>query len=1092
MAEKLAMRLHQLAALRGVVAFEARDASSQVPVRKVFEMPCLKFPMTMSSFWRSCSGAPSLAALAAALLCFGAPAARAQVTSSSILGFVFDPSGAAIPNAEITVSDAQHGLTRYSTTDASGAYIVLGLPPATYAVTASAPSFAAATQRDVALEVNTQLRTDFHLVLASVKKVIQVEGNANPLQTESGELGEVIDQSQIESLPLNRRDFLQLALLVPGTFPPVQDSELSTRGAFSMHVDGGREEFNNFLLDGVDNNDPYVNRYGVEPPVDSIQEFKVATNSYSAEYGRSAAGQVNVITRQGSDDFHGSAYDYFRNSALDAHNFFDASGSLPLHRNQFGFSFGGPIIKQKTFFFGSTDFYRDREGLSQITEVPTLAERAGNGIVPTAQIPVLVQDVLNLYPKPNYTGANGNYFGSAVQTENTEVGSYRVDQQLSGSDLLTFRYSFGDVDLFEPFLSQNTVPGFGDYLKDHIQNFSAQYQKVLNARATNSLRIGYGRFSRDLLPQNYNVNVGQLWGVNWLNVPSAAQGYPNISVGGFSPVGDTATLPIRRHTNTYELGDSLTLDRGAHVFKIGVDIRKLQLNGILDLFSRGSISFTGAIAGSGVNDLLLDLPTYAIQSQSNNPIHMRTQSYDGYVEDDWRILRNLTLNLGLRYEYNTPTVDPQNGMSDLNLQTGQVVKVGTNGITRSGIYPDYNNFAPRLGVAWNPAQNWVVRAGYGIFYDSGMFVVPSSLYFNPPEFNLALYFQNAVLPISLENPFPTGVGFIPPPTLSVLNPDMVTPYIQQWNLTVERSLDKWGTLTLAYAGSKGTKLVRSYDLNQPTLDPSAPPNTVDPSRRPYPAYNNIFAVESGGNSSFNSLQASYLKRMSSHFSLRLAYTYSHSIDDQSAFLGIGVDPNFPQNSHDLAAEKAASSFDVRHRFVGAYVIDLPQGNLWTRNTEIRGITTIETGQPFTPQLNVDNSNTGNAGTANEAGSDRPNVVGSWTTGSCPNPSGGAPFPVGTPNCWFNTSAFVVGPLNTFGNAGRNIIRGPGYASFDLSALRNFNLTEHLKMSFEAQAFNLFNRPNFKQPDNVLEDVNFGKIGSAFDPRQIQLALRFSF
>jgi outer membrane receptor protein involved in Fe transport len=1032
--------------------------------------------------------------LFATLLCPLRSLVAAQVTSSSILGYVFDPSGAAIPNAEVTVSDARHALTRHTTTDAAGAFIVLGLPPATYSVTASAPSFAEVTQQGLVLEVNTELRADFRLALANVKKTIEVQATANPLQTESADLGAVIDQNEIENLPLNRRDFLFLALLAPGVLPPVQGSELSTRGAFSMHAGGGREEFNNFLLDGADNNDPYVDRYGVEPPVDSIQEFKVATNDYSAEYGRSAAGQVNVITRQGTDNYHGSVYDYFRNGDLDARNFFDSSGALPLHRNQFGFSGGGPILRDKTFFFASTDFYRNREGLSDITEVPTLAERAGNGIIATGQIPALVTDVLNLYPLPNYNGANGNYFGSPVGTENTEQGNYRVDHHLSGSDLLTFRYSFADVDLFEPYLegSSVTVPGYGDYLKDHIQNFTGQYQKVLNSRATNSVRIAYGRFSRDLLPQNYNVDVGSLWGVNWLNVPTEAQGFPNISVGGFSSVGDSATLPILRHTNTYQIGDSLTLDRGAHVFKIGVDIRKLQLNGILDLYNRGSISFTGAITGSGINDLLEDLPTYTLQSQANNPIHMRTQSYDGYVEDDWRILHNVTLNLGLRYEYNTPTVDPTNGMSDLDLQTGQVVPVGTNGITRSGIYPDYNNFAPRLGVAWSPAQNWVVRAGYGIFYDSGMFVVPSSLYFNPPEFNLALYFQNAVTPVSLADPFPSGLGYIPPPTLAVLNPDMVTPYIQQWNLTVERSFGAGGTLTVAYAASKGTDLIRSYDLNQPALDPTAIPGDLEQSRRPYPAYANIFDVESGANSIFNSLQASYLKRMSSHFSLRLAYTYSHSIDDQSAFLGIGVDPNFPQNSHDLAAERADSSFDMRHRFVAAYVIDLPQGNLWTRNTEIRGITTIQSGQPFTPELNFDNSNTGDAGTANDAGTDRPNVVGSWTTGSCPNPSGGAPFPVGTVNCWFNTSAFVVGPPNTYGDAGRNIIRGPGFASFDLSALRNFNLTEHLRMSFEAQAFNLFNRPNFNQPDNVLEDATFGQIGSAKDPRQIQLALRFSF
>jgi hypothetical protein len=1017
----------------------------------------------------------------------------AQVTSSSILGYVYDPSGAVINDASVTVSDARHALTRRTTTDASGSFIVAGLPPATYSVTATAPSFGEVTQRDLELEVNTQLRTDFHLVLAGVKKTIQVEATANPLQTESAEVGTVIDQSQIESLPLNRRDFLQLALLVPGVFPPVQGSELSTRGAFSMNAGGGREEFNNFLLDGADNNDPYVNRYGVEPPVDSIQEFKVAVNSYSAEYGRSASAQVNVITRQGTNAFHGSVYDYFRNGALDARNFFDSTGALPLHRNQFGFSGGGPIIKDKTFFFASTEFYRNREGMSEITEVPTLAQRAGNGVVPTGQIPALVNDVLNLYPLPNYNGANGNYFGSPKGTENTELGSYRVDHHLTPSQLLTFRYSFAKVDLFEPYLPGSAVklPGFGDYLKDHIQNFAVQYQQILGTRATNSVRLSYGRFSRGLLPQNFNVNVGQLWGVNWLNVPADMQGYPGITVGGFSSVGDSGSLPILRHTNTYELGDSLTLDRGRHVFKMGVEIRKLQLNGTLDDLGRGLISFSGFLTGSGINDLLHDVPTFSIRVEAHNPITMRTQAYEGYFEDDWRIARNVTVNLGLRYEYNTPSVDPRNAASDLNFQTGQIVQVGTNGVTRSGIRPDYNHFGPRVGVAWSPLQRLVIRSGYGIYYDSGMFTVPSALYFNPPQFNLFVYSVQAG-PLSLENPFPSTLGFTPPPALNVLAPNMVTPYLQQWNLTAERSFNDWGTLTMAYAGSKGTKLVRSLDINQPPLDPHGGDLQTRRAIYGYGQYGNIFEAQSGANSSFHSLEASYLKRMSSHFSLRLAYTFSKSIDDQSSFLGISPDPNFPQNSRNLAAEKAASSFDMRHRFVGAYVIDLPQGNLWTRNTQIRGITTIESGQPFTPQLTsgFDNSNSGNNG--GSAGTDRPDVVGSWTTGSCPNPSGGAPFAVGTPNCWFNTSAFVAGPPNTFGNAGRNIIRGPGFASFDLSARRNFNLTEHLKMSFEAQAFNLFNRANFNLPDPVVGDATFGQIGLAKDPRQIQLALRFSF
>ena len=1065
---------------------------------------------------------------------FAASPCIAQVTNSSILGHVYDPSGRVIPNATVVVSDVNRSVARKTTTDSFGSFTVIGLNPSIYSISASAPNFAEANQADVYLAVNTQLRVDIHLTIAGVQKAIAVTSNASPLQTESAEMSTIVTQQQIQGLPLDPRNFLELALLSPGVLPPSENSELSTRGAFSMDSAGAREEYNNFLIDGVDNNDPYVDRYGVEPPVDSIQEFKVATSNSDAEYGRSAGGQVNVITRSGTNELHGSLYEYVRNQALDARNFFDGPVKPPLTQNQFGFSVGGPVVKGKTFFFAATDFYRNNEGLSALAAVPTMAERQGNlaalcqtgftsgicnpapsgsalssvqivnplsgapylnNLIAPGQISSVAMDILSLYPAAPAadTGSVAYVSSSPVQTENDYQGTYRVDHHFSETKLLTLRYSFGAVNLFEPFAGTGiTVPGFGDDVTDRVQNAMILFQQAVGSRGTNSIRIGYNRFRRDILTQNSNVNVGKLWNVNWLNVPSIAQGYPELTVQGFSTLGDNYALPISRVTNTLQFGDGLSLVRGAHLFKIGGEFRDLQLNGILDLLNRGSLSFLGGVSGSGISDLLLGYPNLAIQVQANNPLAMRTKALNFYFEDDWHIRRKLTLNLGARYEYNTPMTDARNQMYTLNLQTGDIVQVGSDGVSASGIRPDYNNLAPRLGIAWNFSPNWVLRSGYGIYYDSGMFTVNSAQYFNPPIFNLSVYFPSAAGLLTLQNPFPSSAGYVPPAGLNVLNPNLPTPYIQQWNLSLQRSLRTWGNFTASYAGSKGTKLVRPYDLNQPEPG-SGDLQTRRAEQNPlYGAYGNIFFIDDGGNSSFNSLQLNYNRTLGTRYSIWAAYTYSHSIDDASAFLGLQQDPNFPQDSHNLEANRADSGFDMRHRVVVAFVVQLPKGNMWTRNTQFRGIASAGTGQPFTPIISSDNGNTGNTG-GSSAGTDRPNLVGNPNTGTCPNSSGGAPIPVGTVDCWFNTSAFAIAPAYTFGDAGRNSLSGPGFASFDVSLYRIFNLTERYKLSAEVQAFNIFNRANFDLPQNYADNPStFGRIFSANAPRQLQLAARLTF
>jgi hypothetical protein len=1032
---------------------------------------------------------------AAALLAVGTVwPAVAQVTTGSITGYVVDPSNRPIAGAKVTASDALRGTVREAGTDSTGLYYFADLPPATYTVDCAATSFAGAATR-VQVAVNANARADFHLPIAARRETVTLIEPAPALQTESGELGTVIDQGRIDSLPLNERDFLQLALLTPGVLPPVQNSELSTRDSFAMHANGGREEYNDYLLDGVDNNDQDVNRYVLQPSVDTIQEFKIATNSYSAEYGRNAGGQVNVITRRGTNDWHGFAYDYLRNRDLDARNYFDGSTKPEYIRNQFGGGLGGSIVKNRTFFYISYDSLRELSGLSQLATVPTAAERSGDlsGVgaavvnpytqapfpgnrIPASMIDPLAVKILAMYPLPNLPGTVGNYLAQPVGQDNTWQFNGRLDQRLTDRDQLTLRYSYGHNNLYEPYAENSTqVPGYGDYLYDRGHNALIHYERVFSPRTVNSLVLGVNLATRLLLPQNYQTNVNQLWGVNYLPSDPKDYGFPSISVAGLSPVGDVTSLPINRHPATYQVTDALSTLRGNHALKVGVEYRWLAQNGILDVYGRGSMSFAGALSGSGIGDLLLGLPAFDIQSTFNNTQTLRTSATNAYFQDDWKVAPRLTLNLGLRYEFNTPPTDPTNRMSAYDFSTGQVEQVGTDGLSRSGIQPDYKDFAPRVGFAWSVTPHTVMRGGYGIYYDAGMVVVNSALYFNPPYFNIRVFFpgQNGLL--TLANPFPLNLSYVPPASLSTLSPNLTTANIQAWNYTIQRELPSAGTLTVSYAGSKGTHLIYSRNINQP------PPEPGDPSTNaPNPAFGGIDYIDSGANSSFNSLQVTFNRPLRRDLSVLAAYTYSKSIDDTSAFEPVGTDQNFPQNSYDYHAERALSSFDMRQRAVAAYVWRLPFHNRWLRNFESSGIITAQSGQPFTPFLEFDNSNTGNTGGAGN-GYDRPDVVGNWHLA---NPSAQE---------WFNTAAFAIPPPYTFGNAGRNILMGPGLFTVDTSLARRFQVSEHGAIVFEAQAFNALNRVNFQMPQNFADvPSTFGHIFSANPPRQIQFALRYSF
>ena len=1017
-----------------------------------------------------------------------------QVDSGAIGGFVLDPSNRSIAGAEIRIENAVQSYVRSGHSNATGYFEFDGLPPAAYRIFVTASSFAPLTTQLIHLEVDRRLRFDLHVAVAGQETQFTVNANASAIQTESSELGAVLDQGLVNGLPLNERDFLHLALLLPGVAPPVAGSQLSTRGTFAMHANGGREEANNFLLDGVDNNDSDTRGYVLQPSVDAIQEFKIATNSYSAEYGSAAAGQVNIITRSGTNQFHGAIYDYLRNRDLDARNFFDGSLKPQYIRNQFGSGFGGPIVRNSTFFYVNFEGLRQTQGQTQLGTVPTAAVRSGDlsslgvnvvnpftgmsfpgAIIPPSLISPHAAQVLSLFPLPDLPGNSGNYLGNPIGTNIQDQGSGRLDQRIGDGTRLTLRYNYGRRDLFEPFTENQTeLPGFGDYVLDRGHNALIHYERVFGPNSIHSALVGFSRAVRQVFSQNYKADVNRLWGVSYLPTVPRDFGYPGISVTGYSRAGDVASLPIDRANNTWHFADTLTFIRGAHSLKVGGEVRALQLNGYVEVYSRGQINFTGALTNSGIGDLLLGLPTLAIKSRYTGPQTLRSKSVDGYVQDDWKVSRDLTLNLGLRYEYDSPATDPTDRMSTFNFATGITAQVGTNGISRSGTHGWNGGFGPRVGFAWSPLRQTVLRGGYGIYYDPGMFVVDSALYYNPPFFTISVYFPSTTSLISLNNPFAASNGYVPPAALSILSPDFKPSYAQHWNLNVQREVERIGVFSIAYAGAKGTHLARSLDINQPFPGPG----TIS-SRAPFPAYSNILKTESGGNSQYQSLQACFKRQLSYGLSMLASYTYSKSIDDTSAFLPTASDQNFPQNSHNYRLERGLSSYDVPNVATFGSVYAIPGAKRWTRGFELSAIVTAESGQPFTPKLSSDNSNTGNSG--GNFGIDRPNVLHS---AALANPS---------PGEWFDVTAFAIPPKYTWGNAGRNILRGPALFTADLSLRRTFALRERIRLTAEAQSFNTLNRANFNLPNAFADQpLTFGKIFSAKDPRQIQFALRLAF
>jgi len=1044
-----------------------------------------------------------------------APLSPAQTLGGTIRGQVITGRDTAIPGVPVTAVNEETGETRRTITGSRGEFNLPALAPGSYRLEAETAGFRKHVRRGVSLQIGQSLRLDLSLEPGGPAEEIIVTASRNLLEPDSMRLGAVVENRQIVDLPLDGRNSLQLSLLLPGTAPAAQGSPGSVRGEFAINVNGAREDANNFILDGAYNNDPKLNTFAINPPVDAIREFEILTSSYDASFGRSAGAQVNVALKSGTNAFHGTAYEFFRNAALDARNFFShTEDAAPRYqRNQFGFSLGGPVRRNRTFFFADYEGRRVREGITQVSNVPTELERKGDfsesifpppvdpytqlpfpgGRIPDARINSIGNAIAALYPLPNRETPGQNFVSSPALRDREDHFDVRVDHSLSNRSSLTGRYSFSDQERYQPFSGSGfaRIPGFGINIPKRAQNLVLGYDQALSPNLIHQARFAFNRMAAGSFHENMGRSLNHEVGLPELSSNPRDFGLSLVTVSGFSPIGDEYNNPQHSATNVSQLMDAATYSRGRHLLKFGFELRFLQQNAYRDVQSRGFLTFSnfGQVSGNGLADMLLGFITYSGGARLDNPQHLRSRSWNFYAQDSYRLRPDVTLLFGLRYEYNSPPVDRYDRANVYDPVSQTLVPVGQDGMPRSGYNPDRNNWGPRVGIAWSPdpSNRTVVRAGYGIYYDQSSLAPGEGLYFNQPYYDFNMYFPLPGLPLTLNDPFPSYYPLVLPTSALGFDRNLRTAYFQHWNLTAARQFGTGSLVELAYAGSKGTRILTARDSNQ------AAPSPIQPNPRPVPQFSDITFEESRGGSTYHSLQFRFQQRLQAGFAALASYTFAKSLDTSSTFFSSSGDANFPQNSAHPGAEKGRSNFDVRHRASIGYSYDLPFGpgkrflsnngfptsllTGWTTH----GIVTLQRGRPFTVALlpEIDNSNTGFASLGFGA-NNRPDRL----SDSSLEDRG--------PERWFDTGAFRMAPYGSFGDAGRNILQGPGLRDASLSMIRNSRVSEGLDLQVRVEFFNAFNHTNFDLPDIFLGSPTFGKILSAGNPRRIQVGVKLIF
>jgi hypothetical protein len=1048
-----------------------------------------------------------------------APNSRAQVTTGDILGTVTDSTGAVISGASVIVTNTGTGLSRQTVTAADGQYTFTELQPGHYSVKISAPTYSELIISDLALVSGDRTRLDESLKVGAVTQNVTVEATTGGLQTDTSTVNETINETATQELPLNGRNIVSLVQVQAGVNTGVPNGVGAgnrpddRRQTSSMSANGQEELFNLYLVDGLENSDRVAGLIGVQPSIDAIQEVRVNTNLYSAALGRTAGAVVSVITKAGTNEYHGTAYEFLRNNVTDARNFFakDSVVQNPeLRQNQFGGSIGGRILRNKMFFFGDYEGFRQVDATNTVytSSVPTLFEHdnPGNftdrgGTVVTNMDPTALA-YFKLYPAPNIssTATSNNFLYDPARTQTSHTGDIRLDEAINSSNLLNGRYSFNVVHTFVPGQlpksSDGVYPGgqttntFPGTAVEHAHSGQVNYTHIYSPSLLLELRLGYLRLITDSYPLNYgtNINNSSTYSIPGVDGPYLTSGMAAMSIVGYSPLGDAYYVPIQRTQNTFQYAGALTRILGPHTFKMGAGLIQRQLSLFQSPYAEGRFNWNqGANSVADIEQFLGGTPFLYTRQNQLYPIDLRIWEPSVYVQDDYRVTSKLTLNLGLRYDIFTAASAPNGQLSNVNLSTGKLVINSTGGVSTR-----YADVAPRFGFAATLDSKTVVRGGYGIS-------------FFPTDVQSALPLQNA------PNTYSSGtVKFtstklsqgIPLPTtpsttnlsgaVTVKPFDYHTGYMEQYNLNVQRQIGQ-STLTVGYVASVGKHLEQQI-TNADLPAPQGATQGTPPYASVLPNVNTVLLFLDEGFSNYNSLQANLERRLSSGLTFDANYTWGHSLDDLNdgaAFIGspYGLEPtNINHYDYGNAAQ------DVRDRFAMTADYSLPffkgtkgLAGMLLSGWQVNGLAFWQTGPAFTvqsssPQINLPTVST-----------DRPNLSGN-------------PYAANKSTSQFlNLSAFTAQTYGTAGSEKPYQIYGPHQRRVDLSLSKTAVIHEGLKFQFRAESFNISNTPNFSVPTNSISGYangtgtaattagGFGTITSTtLSGRQFQFVGKFIF
>jgi hypothetical protein len=1059
--------------------------------------------------------------------------AIAQQDMGVITGLVTDSSGAVLPGVTVTAREQETGVAITVTTNETGLFVIAPLKIGTYTVEAELAGFRKSLTRDVALHAGDRARVDFRLEVGALREEVTVVSDAPLLKTESSSLSHVVKDTEMRELPIAGRNFQNLAMLAAGVLPAIGHRD--REGGFNSHGQWATQ--NNFILDGVDNNSQILGMQDRKaqvllPSLDAVQEFQIQTSNYSAEYGRNAGAVMNVTIKSGTNQMRGTAYEFLRNDIFDARDAFnyddrDGDGKADpeaLRRNQYGGTIGGPLRRNRTFYFGSVEATQIHTASSHLVSVPTLLERQGvfsstpvtvrdpatgqpfpNNTIPRNRWDPVAARMVALWPEPNFQGTTrANYVSSPKVVRDRYQYDVRVDHNFSAAARAFVRVSRHIVDILAdgPLPAPAVGAPNNDTARDENRgwNVASSYTRVFGGTVVNEARVGYSNLVTDKQPLTAGF-PNEDFGLPVVT-PQPVSGLARLTFGGgfgYAPLGEATFVPNYKLSRTVQFLDNLSIVKGRHNLKVGADLRWISADTVGAPQTRGIFGFNGRFTGSSFADFLLGW-TSQVQFSTFQNADLRERDYMFYVQDDWKLSPTFTLNAGLRYELSSPMYDARDRATTLDVTAFPAVKViragegGSAWSDRALIDTDTNNWAPRLGFAWRPRPLWTVRGAGGVFYGTtgGGLGLASRLTANWPIYREVTLPSTPtrtarILSLGLD-PSLLGTENTMPPNLNwnVWERDFQLPQIYQWNLSVQRQVGPRMVATVSYVGSSSHELPRSYNING--ADPGPP--ATERQRRMIPTLATISYRETSGLANYHGLETTLEKRFAAGWQFSAAYTWGHAIDDVQELFG--SEGGVIQDKRNLRDDRGNSGFDRRHRFAGSFIAQLPFGagrrwlnrggfvNVLLGGWQLSGIVQMQTGQYFdvtvanpTQFLGVTSSNW------------RADVVGDWRLDD-PNP-----------DLWIPREAFAI-PQNPdgtyrFGNMGRNSIPGPGYFNVDAGLMKDFRIGGDRRLQLRWEVFNASNHPSYGLPSTNLSSVDFGKIrGTVSAPRQMQFGVKFVF